>query len=96
MIRHIVLFRFNDSASAEDRAALIDALKGLKEKIGFVKELEVGQDVGGKANSYDIALNSVFETFDDVEKYAIHPDHVEVVTLVRRLCESSVKVDFEF
>ena len=96
MIRHIVLFRFNPSASAKDRAALIDALKGLKDKIELVKELEIGTDVGGKPNSYDIALNSVFETFDDVEEYAIHPDHVEVVTTVRRLCESSVKVDFEF
>ena len=96
MIRHIVLFRFNSSASAKDRAALIDALKGLKDKIELVKELEVGEDVGGKPNSYDIALNSVFETFDDVEKYAVHPDHVEVVTMVRRLCESSIKVDFEF
>lgn len=96
MIRHIVLFRFNASASSKDRAALIDALKGLKGKIDLVKELEVGADVGGKPNSYDIALNSVFETFDDVEEYAAHPDHVEVVTMVRRLCESSVKVDFEF
>ena len=96
MIRHIVMFRFNPSASAEERAALIDALKGLKDKIELVKELEVGEDVGGKPNSYDIALNSVFETFDDVEEYAVHPDHVEVVTMVRSLCESSVKVDFEF
>lgn len=96
MIRHIVLFRFNSSASAEDRAILIDALKGLKGKIELVKELEVGEDVGGKPNSYDIALNSVFESFDDVEEYAVHPDHVEVVTMVKRLCESSVKVDFEF
>ena len=96
MIRHIVFFRFNESTSAEERAALIDALKGLKDKIDLVKELEVGEDVGGKPNSYDIALNSVFETFDDVENYAVHPDHVEVVGMVRRLCESSVKVDFEF
>ncbi len=96
MIRHIVLFRFNTSASPDERTALIDALKGLKDKIELVKELEVGEDVGGKPNSYDIALNSAFETFDDVEKYAVHPDHVEVVTMVRRLCESSVKVDFEF
>ena len=96
MIRHIVLFRFNSSTSAKDKAALIDALKGLKDKIELVRELEVGEDVGGKHNSYDIALNSVFETFDGVEEYAVHPAHIEVVTMVRSLCESSVKVDFEF
>ena len=95
MIRHIVLFRFKPSVVPQERADLIDALKGLKGKIELVRELEVGEDVGGKPNSYDIALNSVFETFDDVEKYAVHPDHVEVVHMVRRICDSSVKVDFE-
>ena len=96
MVRHIVLFRFKDGASIEGKERLIDSLKGLKDQIPLVMELEVGADVGGKPNSYDIALNSVFERFDDVEKYAIHPDHVKVVEMVKEVCESSVKVDFEF
>lgn len=96
MIRHIVFFKFKEGVSEEKQTCLINALVGLKSKISLVKELEVGKDVAGKPNSYDIALNSVFDSFDDVEAYAIHPDHVEVVALVRELCESSVKVDFEF
>ena len=96
MVRHIVLFRFKDGASIEGKERLIDSLKGLKDQIPLVMELEVGTDIGGKPNSYDIALNSVFERLDDVEKYAIHPDHVKVVEMVKELCESSVKVDFEF
>ena len=95
MIRHIVLFKFKEGTSADERAGLADALSGLKNKIPLVKELEVGADLGGKPNSYDIALNSVFDNFDDVEAYAVHPDHVEVVKMVKELCESSVKVDFE-
>ena len=96
MIRHIVFFKFKEGTSKDEHDSLIVALKELKSKISLVRELEVGSDVGGKANSYDIALNSVFETFNDVEEYAVHPDHVEVVKLVKQLCESSVKVDFEF
>lgn len=96
MIRHIVLFKFKENTSANERAALADALKGLKNKIPLVKDLEVGSDVGGKSNSYDIALNSLFDNFSDVEEYAVHPNHVEVVKMVKELCESSVKVDFEF
>jgi hypothetical protein len=96
MIRHIVFFKFREGVGEEKQARLINALESLKAKIPLVKELEVGRDVAGKPNSYDIALNSVFDNFDDVEGYAVHPDHVEVVKLVRELCESSVKVDFEF
>jgi len=96
MIRHIVFFKFKEGTSNADRESLISALEGLKNKIAEVKELKVGKDVGNKPNSYHIALDSVFETFDDVETYAIHPDHVEVVNMVKQLCESSVKVDYEF
>ncbi len=96
MIRHIVFFKFREGVGEEKQTRLISALEGLKAKIPLVKELEVGRDVAGKPNSYDIALNSVFDSFDDVETYAVHPDHIEVVKLVKELCESSVKVDFEF
>ena len=96
MIRHIVFFKFKEGVGEEDQNSLVSALEGLKAKISLVKELEVGKDVAGKPNSYDIALNSVFDNFDDVEAYAVHPDHVKVVELVRELCESSAKVDFEF
>ena len=94
MIRHIVFFKLKEGLPPEEGDRLIDALKGLKAKISFVRELEVGRDVGKKPNSYDIVLNTLFHTMDDVEAYAVHPDHVEVVKLVRETCQSSVKVDY--
>lgn len=96
MIRHIVFFKFKENSSDNERESLILALEALKEKIAEVRELKVGRDIGHKPNSYHIALDSVFDSFDDVETYAVHPDHVEVVTMVKELCESSVKVDCEF
>ena len=94
MIRHIVFFKFNEEASAGERAELVAALKRLQKQIPLVKELEVEPDIGGKPNSYDIVLNSVFENMDDLEAYAVHPDHVKVVERVKALCQSSVKVDY--
>lgn len=96
MIRHIVFFKFKENTSNNERETLISSLEGLKDKIEVVRELKVGRDVGNKPNSYHIALDSVFDTFDDVETYAVHPDHVEVVKMVKEVCESSVKVDYEF
>lgn len=96
MIRHIVFFKFKENTSNNERETLISSLEDLKDKIEVVRELKVGRDVGNKPNSYHIALDSVFDTFDDVETYAVHPDHVEVVKMVKEVCESSVKVDYEF
>ncbi len=94
MIRHIVFFKFKEEANEGERAELVAALKNLKAQIPLVKALEVEPDIGGKPNSYDIALNSVFENMDDLETYAVHPDHVKVVERVKALCQSSVKVDY--
>ncbi len=96
MIRHIVFFKFKENISKQSKEKLIADLKNLKGKIPLVIELEVGIDIAFKPNSYDIALNSIFKTFDDLEEYAVHPDHMDVVKIVKELCESSVKVDFEF
>lgn len=95
MVRHIVFFKFKDGVDEKKRLELQDALKGLKSGISLVRELEVGADIGHKHNSYDLVLNSLFDSLDDVESYAVHPEHIKVVALVRDLCQSSVKVDFE-
>ena len=95
MIRHVVLFKFKEDVDEARRKILITALSALREKISLVKELEVGVDTGHKHNSYDIVLNSLFNTFDDVEAYAVHPEHLKVVELVKEMCLSSVKVDFD-
>ncbi len=95
MIRHIVLFKLKNGIGKEGREELVESLKGLKGKIPLVRELEVGSDVAGKSNSYDIALNSLFDSFEDVEAYSVHPDHITVVEMVKELCQSSIKVDFE-
>lgn len=94
MIRHIVLFKVKPGVSDEDKAALVDMLKGLKDKIDLVKELEIGEDVGCKENSCDIGLNSTFDDMESLEAYAVHPDHVLVVKRIKELCLSTVKIDY--
>lgn len=96
MIRHIVLFKIKQGTSIEKIHDLVRSLKNLRESIFYVYELEVGLDIGKKSNSYDIALNSVFENSDDLEAYAVHPEHVKILKKVSELCESTVKVDFTF
>ncbi|MCK4739374.1 MAG: Dabb family protein [Deltaproteobacteria bacterium] len=96
MIRHIVFFKFKDNATEADQQGLIDDLLALKDKIPLIKELEVGTDVAKKPNSFDLALNSVFNTLAEVGEYAVHPEHVLVVEKVNALCKERASVDFEF
>lgn len=95
MIRHIVFLKMNETATDGDRDKLVSALKGLTGKIPLIKELEVGIDIGKKPNSFDIALNTLFETLDDVETYIKDPEHVKVVELIKSVCCETCKTDYE-
>ncbi len=96
MIRHIVLFRFKKDVPTEYREGLVADLNGLKDKIPVVRSLEIGIDIGRKENSYDIALNSTFDSFDAIEEYSVHPEHIKVVEKIKELCDQTCKVDYKF
>ena len=81
--------------SREDIETLKGELAGLEREIDLVRRIEVAEDVGRKANSYDLALNTLFDSMEDVEKYAVHPAHLKVLDTIKRMCESTVKVDYQ-
>jgi hypothetical protein len=95
MIRHIVFFKFKPEIAEEQKNKLVEDLKTLKKKIPLIQRLEVEFDIGKKPNSYDLALNTDFNTWEDVEKYSIHPDHVTVVVFIKQICEDVCKIDYE-
>lgn len=99
MVNHVVLFKLNDYP-AEKKKEIIAGLKllleGLREKIDVVKYLEVGVNHELDAKSYDIALISHFESFDDLEKYRVHPEHQKVVARITETTSARAAVDYEF
>ena len=94
MIRHIVLFRFNSGVTDETIDGFMDQLVALKEKTGLVRSIEVARDVGRTTVSYDLVLNAIFDSMENIEQYAVHPAHVSVLETINELCESTVKIDY--
>lgn len=95
MIRHIVLFKLKEGisvAEGEELARQLSAL--LRTTGGLMKEAEVAFDVVHAHNSYDIVLNSVFENIDRLKEYQVHPEHVKVLDLIKKICFATVKVDY--
>ncbi len=95
MIRHIVLFKFKTGVSQEEMEAFAQMLSDLKNEVKYVRVLEVSRDIGAKPNSYDLVLNSLFDSMDDVDKYSVHPAHIKALEMVNKLCEPTVKVDYD-
>lgn len=80
----------------EEIEKLAENLKALEEKTeGLLKECVVAFDVVRSDKSYDLLLNSVFDSLENLQKYQVHPEHLKVVEKIKQFCSSAVKVDYE-
>lgn len=99
MVKHIVLFKFKAFASSSEKLAKVEEIKrallGLKDKLDFLRSIEVGINANPN-EQFDLALTTVFDSMDDLERYAKHPDHVAVAQMIGPLKEDRACVDFIF
>ncbi len=100
MIRHIVMFEFLEEAngkSAMDNAGIAkEMLLGLKDKIDFIRKIEVGINTKEANDSnFTLSLTCDFNTIDDLNKYQVHPEHVKVAEFIGAVRKSRACVDYE-
>ena len=99
MITHLVFFKMlqeAENASAEEnRENLIALLNQLPSKIPELVELEVGTDFSRSPASFDIGLITRFRTREDLETYRVHPEHLKVVEVIKKITSERAVVDFE-
>jgi len=100
MIKHIVMFKFKESAEGNDKAENIQSLKSKLEalpgKIAEIKFFEVGVNFSDVPVAYDLVLDSEFEGKEALYSYQKSPDHVAVANFVGKVCENRVVVDYVF
>ena len=95
MIKHVVMWKFKDEVSEADKLEMKRQLEALKGVAPTLIGIEVGMDVVGKDASKDMVLYSEFNSLDDLQAYAVHPEHVKVVEFVKPLVRERAVVDYE-
>lgn len=99
MVKHIVLFKLKDEVPEAEKLAVMkkfkEAIEALPARISVIRKIEVGLNIN-PGETWHIALNSEFDTLDDVKFYATHPDHVAAGQILAAMKESRACVDYEF
>ena len=99
MIRHIVCWKFLDhtegASKAENLRKAKSMLESLPARIPEILSLEVGIDATQGSGSFDLALNGTFASGAALGAYQRHPEHVNVVTFLRRVQSEKSVVDYE-
>lgn len=100
MLRHIVMWKFKDSAEGRTRAENCAYIKGMLEAlipiIPCIKRLEVGINEFPGDMASDMALIVEFDSAKDLETYKVHPEHVKVSEYVGKVRLSRTVTDYHF
>ncbi|WP_160675778.1 Dabb family protein [Clostridium sp. C8-1-8] len=98
MIKHIVMWRLKESAEGNDKKTNAEKIKSgleaLKDKIPQIQGIEVGIN-NNPSNSYDVVLYSEFKSFEDLDIYQNHAEHLKVAGFVGAVKEDRTCVDYE-
>ena len=94
MIVHIVMFKFKKENFDANIQEVKQKLEELPALISQLKCLEVGVDFSHSDRSFDLSLYSSFSSKQDLESYALHPKHLEVVEFIKSVTTESKVVDY--
>ncbi|SFV54230.1 Stress responsive alpha-beta barrel domain protein Dabb [hydrothermal vent metagenome] len=94
MIVHIVMFKFKDG---NKKANMIQAKQMLENLMGAVpglRSMDVGINFSEEERAMDLSIITSFESKENLNAYAIHPEHLKVIDFIRQVVEYSKVVDY--
>jgi Stress responsive A/B Barrel Domain len=100
MLKHILCLKLKDFAEgnpkSENAKLAKEKLLALKEKIKEIKYIEAGiNDAKASPDNFDVVLITEFESFDDLDIYQKHPEHVKTADFMKKIRDARACVDFE-
>jgi hypothetical protein len=75
MFRHVVMFRYAEGTTAEQRAAVLAGLAELPDKVPEIRSYHFGEDAGLVAGNFDLAVVAEFDDAAGYLAYAVNADH---------------------
>jgi hypothetical protein len=96
VLRHVVLFSFKPTSSAEDVARLAQAFAALPSQIEEIIDFEWGNDVSveGKAEGYTHCFLVTFRDAAGRDAYLPHPAHKAFGQLLRGHLDKVLVLDY--
>ncbi len=96
VIRHVVVFRWNESVTDEQLVEMAIMLDALPAAIPEIAAYRHGRDLGLGATNFQYAITADFANVDDFAAYRDHPEHQRFIAehITGRVAERAA-VQFE-
>ncbi len=95
-LRHVVLFAFKNTATADEVASIVSQFGTLKSAIPGIVSYEWGTNVSpeGLNDGLTHCFTLTFASNQDRDAYLVHPAHQQFVDVLLPRLERSVVVDY--
>lgn len=98
MVKHLVMWRLRESQRAAQLATaspLATIVASLREHVAGLHELEIGLSKSNGDDGVHLVLYSVFESWDALRAYEVHPLHEHLKDLIGPLRSERRVADYE-
>ena len=93
MVKHIVLWKLREDVDRQEaHTVLRDAFAVLADSVQGMESWSMSLSFDG----YDIALETVFQDREALDRYIVQPEHVEYKKLPEQYRTDRVLCDYEF
>ena len=93
---HPLAHEAEGKSKLENAQIIRDGLLALKDKIDVLVDETVGINIPNAKNTdHDICLTCTFNTWEDLDTYATHPEHVKVAQYIGKCKSARSAVDYE-
>lgn len=99
MIKHIVLFRFTEKMTADERnkkAKILQSIFQSLKDLSSVKEYSVGVNISKSDFAWDVVIDSVFDSHELLRTYSISKEHQDAISRARQFAKEKSVIDYEF
>ena len=97
MFRHVVMLRFADDTTDEQKEALRAGLRRMPELIPEITAYRFGNDLGLRDDNFDFVVTADFDSVEHYIVYRDHPDHQKAIAeLIAPIMTARAAVQFEW
>lgn len=95
MIMHIVMFKFKENTAQSDISEAQQQIEQLIDLVPGLQYIKTGLNFADEARAMDMVLISNFDSREDLDFYATHPEHLKVIDFIKTIADYTKVVDFE-
>ncbi len=95
-LRHVVMFKFKESAQPADIKKVEDAFAALATKISLIKDFEWGTNNSPENLNQGLThcFLVTFQSEKDRDAYLVHPEHKKFVDILRPHLDKATVLDY--